>query len=158
MGLFNFKKSKVVTINSPINGKAKSITETPDPVFSEKMMGDGITFEPKDGTMVAPVDGKVTLVFPSKHAVGLTLDNGCEILLHFGIETVSLEGVCFESFVEQGQTVKQGDLLLKADLTYIREHAPSDNLMMVFTSVPNNLSLEFNCGDVTPNDPVVKIS
>jgi glucose-specific phosphotransferase system IIA component len=157
MGLFNRKKQSSIQIKAPINGNAKNIEETPDPVFAQRMMGDGIIIEPMDGKLVAPVKAEVSLVFPTLHAVGLKMEDGTEILLHFGLETVSLNGEGFKSYVEKGQIVNPGDLLIEADLEYIKQHAVSDVLIMVFTTVEEGKTLAFSYGNVTTADTVVKI-
>ncbi len=82
---------------SPIEGKILPITDVPDEVFSQKMMGDGFAIEPKNGTVVSPVDGVITTVFPTKHAIGITAENGLELLIHFGIDTVNLKGEGLEA-------------------------------------------------------------
>ena len=93
-----------------------NIEDVKDPVFSQKMMGDGFAVEPENGHIVSPVAGKVTSVFPTKHALGLVTDNGLEVLVHIGLDTVSLEGKPFEVKVSEGQTVAAGDLLVKQTL------------------------------------------
>ncbi len=123
------------TIHSPIKGKLMPITEVPDEVFAGKMMGDGFAIEPTEGTVVAPTDAKIMNVFPTKHAIGLETTDGREILIHFGIDTVNLKGEGFEVLVEQGDEVKQGQELMKADIDYIAEHATSTITPIVFTNL-----------------------
>jgi glucose PTS system EIICBA or EIICB component len=120
---------------APIEGELLPITEVPDQVFSQKMMGDGFAILPKEGTVVAPVDGKIVNVFPTKHAIGIESANGREILIHFGIDTVKLNGEGFEAFVSQGDTVKKGDLLLKVDIDAIKDKVPSLMTPIVFTNL-----------------------
>lgn len=120
---------------SPFTGTAAPITEAPDEAFASKMMGDGYLVMPTDGDVVAPEDGEVMFVFPTKHAVGLKMEDGTEYLLHIGVDTVKLDGNGFETFVSDGQKVKKGDLLLRFDLEYIREHAASEACMAVFTGL-----------------------
>lgn len=108
-------------IYSPLRGKLVSIEEVSDPVFSEKMMGDGIAIIPTSPKVVAPVSGKVTSVFPTKHAFGIVSDEGIEILIHIGLDTVDLKGQHFESKVEQGDTVTIGDVLVEVDFDAIEK-------------------------------------
>ncbi|WP_408007126.1 glucose-specific PTS transporter subunit IIBC [Pseudalkalibacillus sp. A8] len=122
-------------IVSPIKGEILEITEVPDQVFSGRMMGDGFAIKPVDGTVVSPVDGRVVNVFPTKHAIGLETAGGREILIHFGIDTVNLKGEGFEIMVEQGDEVKKGQTLMKADLDYISKHAASIITPIVFTNL-----------------------
>ena len=100
-------------VNSVADGEVINIEDVKDPVFSQKMMGDGFAVEPENGHIVSPVAGKVTSVFPTKHALGLVTDNGLEVLVHIGLDTVSLEGKPFEVKVSEGQTVAAGDLLVE---------------------------------------------
>ncbi|WNB93227.1 glucose-specific PTS transporter subunit IIBC [Bacillus sp. NEB1478] len=120
---------------SPIKGKLLPITEVPDQVFSGKMMGDGFAIEPADGLVVSPVNGKIINVFPTKHAIGIESDSGKEILIHFGIDTVKLKGEGFETFVSEGDKVEAGQKLLKVDLSFVKENAPSVITPIVFTNL-----------------------
>ena len=120
---------------APLKGEIKAITEVPDPVFAEKMMGDGFAIIPSEGTVVSPVDGKIINLFPTKHAIGILSDGGREILIHVGIDTVNLKGQGFETFVSENERVKKGQLLLKIDLDYVKEHAKSIITPIVFTNL-----------------------
>ena len=126
---------------SPFNGTAAPITEAPDEAFSSKMMGDGYVVKPSDGQVVMPEDGEVMFVFPSKHAIGLKTADGMEYLLHIGVDTVKLDGTGFEVFVQDGQKVSKGQLLMKFDLDYIRANAASDACMAVFTGLSEGQSV-----------------
>ncbi len=116
----------------PIKGTVKHISETPDQVFSNLFLGEGLVVFPDEGTVVAPFDGTIKSVFPTKHALTLTSNKGLDVLIHIGLETVKLEGKGFEVFVEENQKVKQGELLVKFDLDYIKEHADSPATPIVF--------------------------
>lgn len=120
---------------SPFSGEAAPITEASDEAFAGKMMGDGYIIRPGEGMAYAPEDATVSFVFPSKHAVGLMADDGTEYLLHIGVDTVNLDGKGFETFVKDGDRVKKGDKLIAFDIEYIREHAKSDECVVVFTSL-----------------------
>lgn len=122
----------------PVTGKIIPISEVPDQVFSEKMMGDGFAIEPVDGTYVSPVDGEVISVFPTKHAVGIRSKSGQEILVHIGLDTVELKGQGFDVFVKEGDAVQKGDVLVKIDLAYIKENATSHISPIVFTNLNEN--------------------
>ena len=121
-------------VHSVADGEVINIEDVKDPVFSQKMMGDGFAVEPENGHIVSPVAGKVTSVFPTKHALGLVTDNGLEVLVHIGLDTVSLEGKPFEVKVTEGQTVAAGDLLVEADLDAIREAGRETSTIVVFTN------------------------
>ena len=101
----NGKIINTIVLDSPVTGEVKSITETPDDAFAGKMMGDGVVIIPSNGEVIAPVDAEVCFVFPSKHAVGLKTNEGIELLIHIGIDTVKLEGKGFETFVNSGDKV-----------------------------------------------------
>ena len=103
------------------------ISEVPDPVFAQKMAGDGLAIDATGDVIVAPCDGDLTLVFKTKHAFAMTLDNGIELLVHIGIETVSLNGEGFEQLAEAGTKVKAGTPIIKID----REFIKSKNLPLV---------------------------
>jgi glucose PTS system EIICBA or EIICB component len=138
------KKSAAVTnagteaIAAPLSGEVLPLSEVPDQVFSQKMMGDGFAIMPTEGTVVSPVDGKIVNVFPTKHAIGIESTNGREILIHFGIDTVKLNGEGFEALVAQGDEVKKGQELLKVDLEYVKNNAPSIITPIIFTNLQPN--------------------
>lgn len=137
MALSFFKKKSNksnLEIFSPVNGEIIPITEVPDPVFSQKMMGEGIAFVPSDGKFCSPINGEVIQVFPTKHAIGLVATDGTEILIHIGLETVSLKGEGFSMKVEEGDEVTVGQLLVDVELEYIRAHASSIITPMVITN------------------------
>ncbi|MCP3033406.1 glucose-specific PTS transporter subunit IIBC [Halobacillus sp. A1] len=137
---------------SPIKGKVLPITEVPDQVFSGKMMGDGFAIEPIDGKIVSPINGKVLNVFPTKHAIGLQADNGMEILIHIGIDTVKLKGEGFTSYVEEGSEVKQGQTLMEVDLDYVSTNATSIITPIIFTNLNEDQKVEVTAaGEVDHN-------
>ncbi len=139
---------------SPIKGKVLPITEVPDQVFSGKMMGDGFAIEPEDGKIVSPVNGKVLNVFPTKHAIGLEADNGMEILIHIGIDTVGLKGEGFTAMISEGDEVKQGQALMEVDLDFVKENAPSIVTPIVFTNLQEGQTVNVKAsGQVNHNDP-----
>ena len=112
------------SVVAPLEGKVVDLADVPDQVFSEKMMGDGIAIDPVSGEVRAPFNGKVQMIFPTKHAIGLVSDQGLELLIHIGLDTVQLEGQGFTMHVEEGQT-KQGQQLVTFDLDYLGENAKS---------------------------------
>ena len=119
----------------PITGKVIPITEVPDQVFSQKMMGDGFAIIPENGTVVSPVDGEILNVFPTKHAVGIKSKQGYEILIHVGIDTVNLKGEGFTAHVKEGDHVSKGQEILTFDLDYIEKSAPSTITPIIFTNL-----------------------
>ncbi|NME83930.1 PTS glucose transporter subunit IIA [Clostridium sp. SM-530-WT-3G] len=112
--------TKTFKLVAPITGKSLPLSETPDPVFAQKMAGDGLAMMPEADVVVAPADGELTLVFNTKHAFAMTLENGVELLVHIGIETVTLNGEGFEQLAEAGTKVKAGDPIIKIDREFIK--------------------------------------
>ncbi|MEH7012776.1 PTS glucose transporter subunit IIA [Neobacillus niacini] len=136
-----FKSKKVEsdsTILQPLEGEIVPLDVVPDPVFSQKMIGDGFAVNPTNGTVVSPVDGEVISVFPTKHAVSVKSADGREILIHVGLETVTLNGEGFTSFVSDGQRVQKGQKLLEADFEFIKEKVPSIITPVIFTNLAEN--------------------
>lgn len=121
MGLLSGFKKKEVEIAAPMNGRCVDIKKVPDPTFCEEILGKGVAIIPMDGKVYAPADGTITTVFPTGHAIGMTTDEGIEILVHVGIDTVCLKGEGFRIFAKEGQRVKQGELLIEADIGKIKE-------------------------------------
>lgn len=132
--LFKKNKEKYEFV-APMKGRLLSITEVPDPAFSGKMMGDGFAIDPANGSIVSPVDGKVQMIFPTKHAIGIIADNGLEILLHFGLDTVSLKGEGFEVLVAENQTIKKGEPILSVDVDSVKTKVPSIVCPVVITNL-----------------------
>ncbi|MDW8552854.1 MULTISPECIES: beta-glucoside-specific PTS transporter subunit IIABC [Staphylococcus] len=151
--------NKTVSVHSPVVGEIKELKDIKDGVFSDGLLGEGIAVIPENGEIYAPADGQLTTLFPTKHAYGLTLENGAEILAHIGINTVELDGKYFETFVEQGQKVKQGQLLAKFDVEQIgKDYDISTPLLL---TNKDNYKLELNINDnkvVTTNDILYKVS
>lgn len=145
-------------VHSVADGQVINIEDVKDPVFSQKMMGDGFAVEPENGQIVSPVAGKITSVFPTKHALGLLTDNGLEVLVHIGLDTVSLEGKPFEVKVSEGQTVAAGDLLVEADLDAIREAGRETSTVVVFTNADAIKSVKIeHTGKLAANAPVATV-
>lgn len=132
------KVVKSDTIYSPVNGTAADLSETPDEAFAGRMMGDGAMVIPEDGEVRAPEDGEVSFVFETKHAIGFETASGIAMLLHMGIDTVNLNGQGFEVFVNNGDKVKKGDLLMKMDLDFLKKNAPSLASPMLCTELSDN--------------------
>ena len=145
---------KETDIYAPGTGHIIPLSEVPDKVFSEKMMGDGIGFVPEKGEIVAPFDGTVKTIFPTKHAIGLESDTGIEVLIHIGIDTVKLNGEGFESLVDVNEPVTQGQPLMKINLAYLKEHAPSVVTPVIITN-QDDKTLTFD--DVDSVDPGKRI-
>lgn len=118
--MFGFLKKELKLI-APIDGSTIDLSNVPDPVFSQKMAGDGAAINSTGDVVVAPCDGELTLIFKTNHAFAMSLDNGIELLVHIGIDTVSLNGEGFERLIEPGQTVKAGTPIIKINRQIIEE-------------------------------------
>lgn len=116
---------ETIIVSSPITGLAADLSTAPDEGFAGRMMGDGAVVTPENAQIVAPEDGEVVFVFDTKHAIGFLTDSGLSLLLHIGIDTVSLNGEGFQIFVENGQKVKKGEKLMEIDIDFLKAHAPS---------------------------------
>ena len=115
------EEGKKILFLSPLTGRSVSLEEVPDPVFSQKIIGDGMAVIPSDGRIVSPVDAQVVSVADTAHAYGLKTEDGIELLIHAGIDTVKMNGEGFETFVETGAKVKKGDKLLSFDMDLVKE-------------------------------------
>lgn len=144
-------------IYSPGHGEIIPLSDVPDKVFSEKMMGDGVGFIPEKGEIVAPFDGTVKTIFPTKHAIGLESDTGVEVLIHIGIDTVKLNGQGFESFVQADETVTQGQPLMKIDLAYLKDNAPSIVTPVIITNLGDKKLTIEDVKSVDPGKAIMKI-
>ncbi|WP_226581720.1 PTS glucose transporter subunit IIA [Halobacillus litoralis] len=127
-------KDTEMNLTAPLTGQKVALEEVPDPVFSQKMMGEGIAIDPAEGTVLSPVEGTVVQLFPTKHAVGLETKSGAEVLIHIGLETVAMEGEGFEAHVAQGDKVKQGDKLITFDVELVKEKAKSTVTPIIITN------------------------
>lgn len=153
----HIERASEVNIYAPGNGQVIPLSEVPDQVFAQKMMGDGVGFIPADGKIVAPFDGTVKTIFPTMHAIGLESDQGLELLIHIGIDTVKLNGEGFESFVETDDRVHKGQVLMQIDLDYITAHAPSTVTPLIITNLEDRqLSVE-DVKDVTAEQLIIKV-
>jgi len=133
--LFGSKEKKVnETLFAPLEGKIVKLEDVPDPVFSEKMMGDGIAIEPVNGEVVSPVKGKIVQVFPTKHAIGIESEIGLEVLVHIGLDTVQMNGEGFSAHVSVGDKVNVGSKLVTFDLDLVKAKAKSSITPLIITN------------------------
>ena len=134
------------------------LSKVPDEGFAGKMMGDGAAVIPTDAMILAPEDGEVAFVFDTRHAIGFQTDSGLELLLHIGIDTVALNGQGFEVFVKNGQKVKKGEPLMKVDLSYLAEHAPSLCSPIVCTELGEGQKIRILSGEeVKAGEPLFAV-
>lgn len=142
IGLFKKDKGNSLMVVSPVMGEVIDISEVPDPVFSEKMLGDGVAILPIEGIVRSPIAGEVIHIMDTKHAIGLKSANGVELLIHVGIDTVQMNGEGFEVLVSQGDRVKVGDILLTFNLDLVKAKAKSTVTPIVITNMESIKGLE----------------
>ena len=161
MGLFDFMKKdkkKEAKLYNLVEGEVITIEEVPDPVFSQKMMGDGFGVEPANGEIYAPGEGKIVSVFPTKHALGLELENGVEVLVHIGVDTVELEGAPFEVHVKEGDKVSHDTLLASVDLNALDAAEKPKTVIVVFTNMDGVKSFTLDkTGPSAPGDLIGEV-
>lgn len=148
------KKSSNIIL-APLTGKAVPLSEVPDPVFSDKVLGDGAAIIPADGKIVSPVNGEISTVAETGHAYGFTSEDGLEILVHVGLETVSLNGECFKVYGKPGDKVKAGDLVAEVDLEYLKEKKINPITPVLLCSDIEEKELQYAEGEVKAGESVV---
>lgn len=160
MGLLDslFKQTNGIIVGAAIEGKCIDLKEVPDEAFSTEVLGKGVGIVPANGKVYAPVDGVVTVLFPTKHAVVITTAEGAEILIHVGLDTVSLKGEPFTVHVQADDKVKKGDLLIEADLDLIKEANLSTVTPMVLCNPDDFSEIEcFTGNEVVVGNEVIRI-
>ena len=156
MGFFKNLFSKPVdNVYAPMPGKTVAITEVPDPTFAEGMLGNGIAIEPTEGKVYAPCDATVDMMFTTGHAVSLVADFGAEILIHVGLETVSLEGKPFTVHVANGDKVKKGQLLIEVDLDAVKAAGLPTITPMVICNTDDYSTFNTSVGKTVTNEDAV---
>lgn len=152
-GLFD-KKEKMIAIST---GEIIEMSQVSDDVFAQKMLGDGFAINPAVGEIYAPCDGKIINVFLTKHALTMETENGLELLIHIGIDTVGLNGECFDVLVEDGQKVKAGQKLMNVDLEFIKNKGLDTVTPVVITNMEKVKSINFKMGNVTMGEEIGEV-
>lgn len=144
---------------SVAQGQLEDIESVADPTFAQKMLGDGYAVEPETGAVVSPVDGEILTVFPTKHAIGVRTDNGLEVLIHMGLDTVELNGAPFEVKVSEGQKIKHGEVIANVDLAAIEAAGKKTTMIVIVTNMQHVAYMKFDQLDraVKVDEPVVKV-
>lgn len=145
------------TLASPMSGTAIALSSVPDPVFASEAMGKGEAVEPTEGKVLSPVDGTVTALAETGHAIGLLSDGGAEVLIHIGIDTVELRGASFSARCRLGDKVRKGDLLMDVDLAAVEAAGKQTTTMVVVTNTDAYSSVTGADGPVTAGDPLVEL-
>ena len=162
MGLFDFFKKKkdgeeLFEIYSPLNGTIIPIEDIPDEAFATKIIGDGVGIDPTGDTIYAPGDADDISIFDTNHAISFETSNGLELIVHFGIDTVKLDGQGFTRLVEDGSSVKKGDALVKFDLDYIKANAKSHKTPVIISNMDVVEELVRSTGSIKAGDVLMKV-
>ncbi len=144
MSLFKKKPLLPEHWQMPVTGEIIPLSELPDQVFAEKMMGAGFAIKASDNLVRSPINGTVNSIFPGGHALTMTSDNGCELLIHIGIDSVGLKGEGFSAKVERGATTKLGDPLVEVDFKQLEEKLPDSAVIIVFVNIEDG-DVYFDC-------------
>lgn len=154
--LFGGEEQGEKVIAAPVSGRAVPMSEVSDPTFSQEILGKGAAIIPSEGKVVAPADGLVTMVFDTKHALSIQTDNGAELIIHIGLDTVQLKGKFFDAHVNAGDKVKKGDLLLDFDMEKIKEAGYDVITPIIVCNTPEFPKIECISGmDVTAGETTI---
>ena len=158
MGFFKKKEKEepVKELRAIVSGHVIPITEVADPVFSSKALGDGVAIRPEGQVITAPCSGEISMVAETGHAVGITVNDGAELLLHIGLDTVSLNGEGFRVMIKQGKKVKQGDVLLEFDKALVERKGLATDCILIVTNADDFSGMKLAGGiDAVQNETVV---
>ena len=152
------EEQKKKEILAPVSGHVIPLKEVADPTFSQELLGKGVAIVPTEGKIVAPASGEVVVMFETKHAVSIKVDNGAELIVHIGLDTVNLKGKYFESHVKQGERVKAGDVLVTVDLEKVKAEGFDVTTPVIICNTPEFPGMVCHTGmDVTAQDPVIEL-
>lgn len=161
MGFFSslFSSKSISTVGAPIAGQAVSITEVSDPTFSQEILGKGIAIRPAEGKVYAPCDATIDMMFETGHAVSLIADNGAEILIHVGLDTVNLKGKHYTVLAKNGQHVKKGELLMEFDKDAIAREGYDTITPVVICNSGDYTAFHTHVDQaVVPGEPIIEVS
>lgn len=144
MNFFKNLLTKKVNIFAPASGQLISLTSVSDNMFSQKMMGDGYAVKPSEDNIYSPISGTIVSIFPTKHAVTLKSDDGLDVLIHLGVDTVELKGKPFKINVQEGQKIKAGELIGTMNIDAINKAGKSDEIIVVFTNIDKVKQMSYN--------------
>ena len=155
--MFNFFKKKI-EIYSPIKGSPVMLDKVNDPVFSNKMIGDGVAILPEGNFVCAPCKGKIIQIFPTNHAFGIVTEDGLEVLVHIGLDTVELKGKGFKRLMEVGENVTVGEKIIEVDFDYLKSENKDIITPIVFTNMEMIDKIEKIENKLETSDVIMKIS
>lgn len=154
---FRAKKKENFEICSPVKGDVIDVTKTNDPLFKSEGLGKGVGIIAEENTLVSPVNGEIKTFFSTKHAIGITSDDGVDILIHVGIDTVELNGKHFNALKKQGDKVKKGDKLLEVDFDSIKNEGYDATVLLVITNTQEYSAVKSCEGNKTVDDTIIEI-
>ncbi|PTB83647.1 PTS N-acetylmuramic acid transporter subunit IIBC [Sulfurovum lithotrophicum] len=155
--MFGFLKRKVRDIYAPVDGQIVALESVDDEVFSQKMVGDGVALMPVSNAFTAPIDGVVTKIFSTNHAYSIKSNKDLEVMVHIGLETVGLDGQGFIRVANEGDHVKVGDVIIQADLAYIKEHAKDIITPIIVTDESDVKEIEKKYAIVKEGDKIMEV-
>ncbi|RRS30207.1 MAG: PTS N-acetylmuramic acid transporter subunit IIBC [Epsilonproteobacteria bacterium (ex Lamellibrachia satsuma)] len=156
--MFGFLKRKVREIKAPVDGQAVALESVDDEVFSQKLVGDGMAMIPVSEIFTAPIDGTITKIFSTNHAYSIKSPKDLEVMVHIGLDTVDLKGEGFERLANEGDEVKVGDVIIRADLNYIREHAKDIITPVIISEESDVKNIEKKLGIVKTGDIIMEVN
>ncbi len=155
--MFGLFKAKSVEVAAPVMGEIAALESVNDEVFSQKMVGDGIAIRPADGSFGSPLDGEITKIFPTGHAYRVRHKSGVEVMVHIGLDTVSLKGDGFEIVANEGESVKAGDTIIRADLDLIEKLGREIVTPVIVSEMGSFKRVEKKSGSVAKADIVMEV-
>ena len=156
--MFGFLKRKVRDVYAPVDGQVVALESVDDEVFSQKMVGDGVAIMPVSNAFTAPIDGVVTKIFSTNHAYSIKSNKDLEVMVHIGLETVALDGKGFTRVANEGDSVKVGDVIIEADLAYIKEHAKDIITPIIITDESDVKEIEKKYTIVKEGDKIMEVN
>ena len=156
--MFGFLKRKTREVFAPVDGQIVELSSVDDEVFSQKMVGDGVAIQPITGSFTAPIDGVVSKIFSTNHAYSIKSDKDLEVMVHIGLETVALNGEGFTRISKEGDAVKAGDVIIEADLAYIKEHAKDIITPIIISDESDVKEIEKKYAIVKEGDKIMEVS
>jgi len=155
--MFGFLKRKIREIKAPVDGQVVELQNVDDEVFSQKLAGDGVAIIPVSESFTAPIDGVVSKIFPTNHAYSIKSDKDLEVMVHIGLDTVTLNSEGFERIANEGDVVRSGDEIIRVDLAYLREHAKDIITPVVILDESDVTTIEKKIGIVKTNDFIMEV-
>lgn len=156
--MFGFLKRKIREVYAPVDGQVVALESVNDDVFSQKMVGDGVAVIPMSNSFTAPVDGIVSKIFSTNHAYSIKSEKDLEVMVHIGLETVALDGKGFTRIASEGDEVKAGDVIIEADLSYIREHAKDIVTPVIILEESDIKEIDKKLNIVKAGDMIMEVS